>query len=127
MIGHGALVAVLTAISAFLVSRAAGISPGRTAVDYVVIAAAVSLISFLLWIGHRTIALWRNKIENPLPLLQRDAMTRLDRLVLSALIAPLFFAEFTTRRRALPASSGSGGTESSRKSMRQSFVWIPGG
>lgn len=98
MIGPGVLVGVLIAISASLVSRAAGVSPGRTAVDYVVIAAAVSFICFLLWIGYRTIELWRNKTDNPLPLLRRDAATRLDRLVLSALIAPLFFAEFTTAK-----------------------------
>lgn len=90
--------ALMTTITALGLSRAAGISQGRTAIDYAVAATLVGLIALLVRMGQRTIELWRQRAADPLPALWREASSRLDRLVVTALVAPLFFAAFTTAK-----------------------------
>ena len=98
MIGPAASVAVVTAIASFCISRAAGVGLGRTFLDYARAAALVGLIALLVWIGQHTIQLARDKAAQPLKILRRETLERLDRLVITAFVAPLFFAEFTTAK-----------------------------
>lgn len=98
MIGPAAVVAVTAIIISIGLSRAAGIRPGSTAIDYVVAATLVGLIALFVRIGQSTIQLWRRGAADPLPTLWREASSRLDRLAVTALVAPVFFAAFTTTK-----------------------------
>lgn len=106
MIAPAALVAAVTTVVAFGLSRAAGISPGRTAIDYTVAAALVGFIVLFIRLGQRTIQLWRQQAANPLPSLYAEASSRLDRLVVTALVAPIFFAAFTTSKTCIGRLTG---------------------
>jgi hypothetical protein len=75
---------------------------------YVATGASVSVVAVLVWIFLDVAAMARRKEDEPLKQIKARLPSRLNLIVLPALIFPFFLASFTTAKSAIPFITGFG-------------------
>ena len=76
--------------------------------DYVATGASVSVVAVLVWIFLDVASMARRKEDEPLKQIKAKLPSKLDMIVLPALVFPLFLASFTTAKSAIPLITGFG-------------------
>ena len=87
--------------AALLLAWNAGIDGAALAPAYVLSASAVALIALLVWIGHRVVRMALVREARPLESLKRELPSKVEKLLLPAMVAPLFLAAFTAAKTSM--------------------------
>jgi hypothetical protein len=87
--------------AAAAVSAMAGIDGRHLALDYLRPAAALALVLVLTWVLVTVLDLARRQAPAPLAILKKKLPAKLELLILPVLVAPIFYAAFTTAKSGL--------------------------